>query len=814
MNIHGWNGWISSLAKPIAGLVLLLVVVSTGQGKEDIKSDLDGFRQNVKPLLQKYCVNCHGPDKQKGDMRLDQIDPDVVRGTSFDQWEDVREAFNSGGMPPEEKPQPTDAERNLMTRWMDAEFKKVKLHGSTKKRGGVRRLTRYELKYAFEDLLGFPIRNEIDRLPEEGTSIETGLKNNSQMLLISSPHLESYLDVVMSMIDRMKEIAVFEPYVTRADLANLDVDPPIRYTSEKKKITPALTKVSRSGSGVVIENGGYLDMNVSSISKFKSQTYFVAKAEGSGRVEVAMVFQRSDVDTRLTFSRMGAIDIAEGGELREYVLESYPEDLTDEFTKGDRPFFLRITNRGVKELYLEALEYRGNVNTELVNTLIPHDLKEPEVSQQVHRKIASFIAKAFRRTPTEMELKKYHRVYELYAQDESPALALLDAYKEILCSPKFFYLGLPGNLEPEENANFKLAERLAFFLWCSVPDEPLLKAATEGVLTQPSELDSQVKRMLKDDKSRRWVERFADQWLQTALLGNVAVDRNYYPKFKDSIKELMHRETYEAVNDVFRNGSSAVNFLKADHVFVNQTLASYYRLRGVRGEEFQKVAVDEKSHRGGLLTQGTFLIGNSDGMNSHAILRGVWLADVILHDPPPDPPANVPPLDENIPGFEKMTLNEKLFAHRNNEACRSCHRKIDPWGIPFENFDASGLWRTKALVVSKASELPEDQEGPQKRAKKPVFEKSYLDIENKSILPDGSEVDGIEKLKEYLIDHRKSDFAKGLVERILAYGLSRDLDFHDEELVNELVDHFEGSNYSVPELIEEIVSSETFSKRK
>ena len=310
------------------------------------------------------------------------------------------------------------------------------------------------------------------------------------------------------------------------------------------------------------------------------------------------------------------------------------------------------------------------------------------------------------------------------------------------------------------------------------------------------------------------MERFADQWLQTALLGNVAVDRNYYPKFKDTIKELMHkgnlRSRERRLSQRFPRSRTCC---KADHVFVNQTLASFYKLKGVRGEEFQKVAVDEKSHRGGLLTQGTFLIGNSDGMNSHAILRGVWLADVILHDPPPDPPANVPPLDENIPGFNKMTLNQKLFAHRNNEACRSCHRKIDPWGIPFENFDASGLWRTKVLVVSKASEPPKGQEGAPKNAKKPTFEKNYLEIERKSTLEDGVEVDGIEKLKEYLINHRKRDFAKGLVERILAYGLSRDLDFYDEELVDELVDHFEGSNYSVPELIEEIVSRKTFSKR-
>ena len=123
------------ICKTCRRLAFVVGRVCIRAGKEDIKSDVDGFRQSVQPLLEKYCVDCHGPDKQKGDMRLDEIDPDVVRGTNFDQWEGVRESFNSGEMPPEDKPQPTDAERDLLTRWMDAEFKKVKLHGSTKKRG-------------------------------------------------------------------------------------------------------------------------------------------------------------------------------------------------------------------------------------------------------------------------------------------------------------------------------------------------------------------------------------------------------------------------------------------------------------------------------------------------------------------------------------------------------------------------------------------------------------------------------------------------------------------------------------------------------
>lgn len=785
-------------------LLMAMLVSNSNVTNAEVKPDLEGFQKGVKPLLQKYCVDCHGPEKQKGDMRLDNIDPDLLAGEHFDQWEDIREAFNSGEMPPEKKEQPTLKERDLITLWMDAEFKKVKLQGSSRKRGSVRRLTRYELKYALEDLLQVSVEKEVNLLPEEGTSIVTGLKNNSRLLMISSPHLESYLEVVLSIINRMKAVAVYEPFGMSADIANLDVNPPQQFTSEKKKIRPVSAKLKRSGKGIIMDTGGYLDVPIPAISKYKFITSILAKADSPGSIEVGLGFQRSDVDTRQINLKIGTIGIQAGEELQNLSLESYPEDLTDEFTRGDRPFYLRITNRGAKNLYIEGLDYRGNVNQELLETLVPHGIRESEVDTHIRQKVTSFITKAFRRPPTEAESQKYLQVFQNYAKDEATAMALLSTYKEILCTPKFFYLGLPGSLQAEENRNFKLAERLATFLWCSVPDEPLLKAAAEGKLTKASEMTSQVERMLKDSKSRRWVEHFADQWLQTSQLGNVAVDRTYYPKFRDTIKAQMHQETYEAINDVFRKGSSALNLLKADHVFVNQALATFYKIPGVRGEDFRKVYVDEKSNRGGLLTQATFLIGNSDGMNSHAILRGVWLAEVILHDPPPDPPANVPPLDETIPGFDKMTLNEKLFHHRNNEACKSCHLKIDPWGIPFENYDASGAWRDKVLVVSKAANQPKQKK------KKPVFDKSYVGIERKTTLPDGVTVDGMTQLKEYLVTHRKRDFAEGLVERILAYALSRDIGFHDEDLVQQLVDRFETNKYSVPALITDIVQTDKF----
>jgi hypothetical protein len=221
------------------------------------------------------------------------------------------------------------------------------------------------------------------------------------------------------------------------------------------------------------------------------------------------------------------------------------------------------------------------------------------------------------------------------------------------------------------------------------------------------------------------------------------------------------------------------------------------------------VPVDEEHNRGGLLTQATFLIGNSDGMNSHAILRGVWLSEVILNDPPPDPPKNVPPLDESIPGFDKMTLNEQLFTHSNNDACKGCHQRIDPWGIPFENYDASGVWRDKVLVVSKET-VQTEVPGKNRKRTQTVFNKSHVAIDREATLPDEVAIDGVSELKKYLVTHRKHDFCKGLTEKILAYALSRDIDYHDEDLVKHLVHSFENNQYSVPMLIRDIVQSEQF----
>ena len=240
------------------------------------------------------------------------------------------------------------------------------------------------------------------------------------------------------------------------------------------------------------------------------------------------------------------IDIGKSDELRTYSLNSYPEILTTEMTRAlDRPFFIRITNRSEQKLYLQAFDYKGNVNTELISSLIPADIAGAESRRSHSPKycLHSLSRRSEDRQP-KLSSKSITKSTKGMAKNEDSLAAVLSTYKEILCSPNFFYLGLPGDLSDEAKENYKLAERLAFFLWCSVPDERLLQAASAGELTTPSVLASHVERMLIDEKSSRWVEQFADQWLQTSKLFNVAVDEELLSRsFKESLKDLMRRET-------------------------------------------------------------------------------------------------------------------------------------------------------------------------------------------------------------------------------------------------------------------------------
>ena len=315
-----------------------------------------------------------------------------------------------------------------------------------------------------------------------------------------------------------------------------------------------------------------------------------------------------------------------------------------------------------------------------------------------------------------------------------------------------------------------------------MPDQELFDLADQGQLSKPSVLNAQIERMLRDDRGWRFFQQFTDQWLKLENTAQIAIDTGTYKGFDVSLKTEMLHETRHFLKHLVLNDLSALNMLDADFTMLNEPLARHYGVEGVRGQAFRQVALTEET-RGGLLGQSSVLMLGSTGKDSHPIRRAVWLRDRLLNDPPAPPPPDVPDLDETNPDFAKLTIREQLEVHRDKESCASCHRGIDPWGIALENFDAIGRFRTEAH-------------------NKPVVASDTL--------PNGTELDGVVSLKNYLVEHRSEDFARALVSRLTVYALGRNLELSDEDLIDDLTNSFANNDYQMMHLIQELVASDAF----
>jgi hypothetical protein len=310
-----------------------------------------------------------------------------------------------------------------------------------------------------------------------------------------------------------------------------------------------------------------------------------------------------------------------------------------------------------------------------------------------------------------------------------------------------------------------------------VPDRELRKLAQQGTLKDPKVLAAQVKRMLADSRSRRFSQHFVQQWLGLDGLNSVTHVTD------SSLKEALQEEPIAFFDGVLKRNSSVMDFIHSDYAVVNERLARHYGISGVYGPHFRKVPIKLQTNRGGILTGAAILTMNSDGKDSHPLKRGIWLLKRILHDPPPPPPPNVPEVDLTDPKILKMTLKERIADHRNKPACISCHAKIDPWGIAFENYDALGVYRTQIK-------------------NKPV--------DATSALFNKQELAGMDGLKRYLLTNRQDQFASAIVHKMTAYALGRPLSFSDHADIHNMTVQFRKRDDRLGDLVNLIVSSNLF----
>jgi hypothetical protein len=334
--------------------------------------------------------------------------------------------------------------------------------------------------------------------------------------------------------------------------------------------------------------------------------------------------------------------------------------------------------------------------------------------------------------------------------------------RRILASPSFVFR---PEVEPAGTApgtayalnGYELASRLSFFLWSSIPDDALLRAARQGTLSTRAGLAAQVTRMLADPKARALTVNFAGQWLYLRNLAGIQPNSDLFPDFDDNLRQAMRTEAELFFDSVVREDRSVVDLLTAGDSFVNERLARHYGIAGVVGPRFRRVTVPDA--RRGLLGKGAILLATSHATTTSPVLRGKWILDNLFGSPPPAPPPDVPALAENDPTAPR-TMREQLERHRASPSCAACHKLMDPIGFALENFDAVGAWRARS--------------------------ESGATLDTADVMADGTRIDGVAGLRA-AITARTDVFVRTFVEKLFVYALGRGLEPTDMPAVRAVV---------------------------
>lgn len=428
--------------------------------------------------------------------------------------------------------------------------------------------------------------------------------------------------------------------------------------------------------------------------------------------------------------------------------------------------------------------------------------RDPEGDAE--RLLRNFIDHAYRRPVTDADVAPFLALFEeQYAQGFGFARSLLSAYTAVLTSPGFLFIEeSPGKLDAHA-----LATRLALFLWNSAPDERLRDLARQGKISEPEVLRVETERLLDDPKSRRFVEAFTDYWLDLRKIDDTTPSKTLYNDYElnDPLKLAAVEETRLFMAELLREDLPARSIVDSRFTFLNETLARHYGIDGVKGVAMRKVALDQASVRGGLMTQASVLKVTANGTTTSPILRGVWITERILgFETPPPPP--VPSVEPDIRGA--VTIRQQLEAHRRDPSCAACHDRSDPPGLALESFDIMGAWRDRYRAVSGevAAEPGIGMDGQ-------AFAFHYaLPVDPSGKMMDGRTFQNVHDLKELLLED-ELQIARNLVRQLTIYATGAPIGFSDRADIEEILARTRSRGYPVRSIVHEIVQSRLFQNK-
>ncbi len=747
-----------------------------------------------------------------------------------EQWERVLEKLRTGEMPPKEMPRPDQARLKAVIDWLENEFHRADLLAKPDPgRVTARRLNRAEYDNTVRDLLGVNL-HLADDFPQDDSGY--GFDNIGDVLSLSPALMEKY----MTAAEKAARTALFghEPMKP----AMVRIEPPWRHIPYSKTplhdydltglSLPNATHVTHSfpveGEYVIrtMLNGvrpiGSEAIRISLWVDGRQIEYIDLDPEGGGAFSLdRQEFYGWARDFRVRLKPGKHWIAASIMNLYEGLPADYggpnpskkpkppppvfkpppgaPPDVVEKIRKDFEKRKKEIAP--VNDVRISSLQISGpfaqakGPSAESLKRTYTCGHTDGKHEKRCARKIVAGLARrAYRRPVSPEEIDKLVSLVSA-AQKEGDSFeeGICLSLQAMLISPHFLFRIEKDNGAAKEDAQaisqHELASRLSYFLWSSMPDDELFSLADKGDLGKPDVLARQVRRMLRDGKSRALVENFGGQWLELRKLESVKPDRKRFPDFDEYLRISMRKETEMFFENIVRQDRSILEFIDGNYSFLNERMARFYHVAGVRGPDFRKVELATDTQRGGVLTQASVLTVSSYATRTSPVLRGKWILENFLNAPPPPPPPDVPNLDEAAVG-SSASLRQQLEQHRKNATCASCHARMDPLGFGLENFDAIGAWRTKD------GKFPVDASGS---------------------LPDGRSFEGADGLKSIL----KSDaeaFATSLTEKLLTYGLGRGLAAYDRPAVKKIVERAKAEDYRFSSLVLEIVRSLPFHKRR
>jgi len=785
-------------ATAVGGIVLAGAIVAGGYLLLRPSSDEIAHQQWA--MLDRYCIDCHNDADYTAELSFENRTPDSV-GEDAEVFEEVVRKLRGRMMPPPDGPRPDSDTVDEFVHWLEASLDDHATENPNPGYIALHRLNRTEYAHAIEDLLDLRI-DVSSLLPRDDES--GGFDNVANVLKVSPSFLEQYIDaarVVSSMAvgDASAKYDSRVYYAAPGTVQNRHIDGMPLGTRGGMAVDhffPVDGEYAISVGDLV--QAGYvpaLQYRHKLILLIDGERVFERHVGGEDdlrNVDQNQATAVAEIRARFQNIRMpitaGQHRIAVAFEARTFA-ES--DAILRPFNPGGGETSVIVANRLQIDGPFNPTGLSNTPSRERILICRPESAAdEPACASEI---LGTVARRAFRRTVTDGDLEAPLRFFA-EGREASGSFdgGIRNALLAILASPKFLYRAepAPANLSPGSIypvSDFELASRLSFFLWSRPPDDELLDAAESASLRDPEVLDEQIRRMLADPRARTLVTNFAFQWLDLRGLSTIDPDTDLFPHYSKAVSIAFEKEMELFLDSILLEDRSVLDLLTADHTFVNEELALHYDIADVRGDQFRRIRLGDPN-RFGLLGKGSVLMVTSYPNRTAPVLRGAWILEALLGNPPPTPPPDVEALPETQEGEAALTVRERLEIHRENPTCNSCHFSMDGLGFALENFDAIGQWRDKDVDAGAV-------------------------IDSSGQLADGTIVAGPVELRQALLE-RPDQFVHAMVEKLLIYALGRNVEYYDMPAIRKIVREAEADDYRFASIVLGVVKSGAFQTKR